>query len=153
MPAFKWFLIFLIPLTLGWKLVATRPGVHETHEHIVRFLKAHDFNVREEIPLKGVPIVRATRGDCNMIAAEAAPDGSTSGIIHRVATGMDQQFVVFRGNIYQDQPTWLTVTDDRWTGYLRRLGIARFEPAPIMIAAAAACVADRLPWAELVGTG
>jgi hypothetical protein len=150
-PAFKWLLIFLIPLTFTWKLVAERPAPHEMQGHIVRFLMIHNFSATEQTLVEGVPIVRATMGDCSMIVAEALPDGSTRDIVRHVATTMDQHFVVFRGKIYDEQPTWLTVTQDSWTRFLRKVGIPQLEAPPIIVAATCSCGAERLPWAELSG--
>jgi hypothetical protein len=152
-PAFKWLLIFFIPLTFTWKLVAEHPAFPETQGHIVRFLTNHKFNVVEHTLVEGVPIVRATRGDCSMIVAKAFPDGSTRDIVRHVATTMDQHFVVFRGKIYDEQPTWLTVTQDSWTKVLRKVGIPQSEAPPIIVVATGSCDAVRLPWAELSGAG
>src|SRR4051812_31692314 len=124
-PAFNWLLILLIPLTFAWKLLAEPPALHEMQEKIVRFLTIHKFDVTEQTLVGGATIVRATRGDCRIIVAEASPDGSTRDIMRHVATTMDQSFVVFRGNIYDEQPTWLTVTQDSWTRSLRKLGISQ----------------------------
>ena len=146
-PRFKWLLIFLLPLTFVWKFVAEPPTPPQTQERIVRFLAIYDFNVAEETPVLGVPILRATRGDCRMIVAEGSADGSTRGIVRQFTTTTDQQFVVFRG--YSTQPTWLSVTQDRWTRYLRKLGISEPESPPIMVVASYSCGAEQLPWGEL----
>ena len=148
-PAFKWLLIFLLPVTFAWKLAAERPALGETQKRIVQFLAVQSFDVTEEMPVKNIPVVRATKGDCSMIVAEGASDGSTRSIVSHFATATDRQFVVFRGTIYDEQPTWLTVTDRRWTDYLRKLGMSEPESPPIMVVASHSCRAERLPWAEL----
>jgi hypothetical protein len=150
-PAFKWSLIFLIPLTFTWKLMAEHPPLHEMQGHIVRFLIIHGFNVTEQTLVESVPIMRATKEDCSMIVAEASPDGSTRDVMRNVAATMDQHFVVFRGKIYDEQPIWLTVTEDWWTRYLRKVGISQPEVPPIMVAATSSCAAEQLPWVELSG--
>lgn len=150
-PAFKWSLILLIPLTFIWKLVGEQPALHEMQEHIVRFLTVQGFNITEQMPVKGVPITRATKGDCSMIVAEAAPDGSTRDMMRHLGSAMDQHFVVFRGTTYEEQPVWLTVTEDWWTKYLRKVGLAQPEMSPIMVAATSSCAAKQLPWSELPG--
>jgi len=121
--------------------------------NIARFLTIHNFYVIEQTPVDGVPIVRATRGDCSMIVAEASPDGARRYVMRHLATTMDQRFVVYRGNIYDAQPTWFTITQDWWTRFLRRLGISQSQASPIMVAATYSCGAERLPWAELSGGG
>jgi len=152
-PAFSWSLILLIPLTFAWKLVAEHPALHEMQANIVRFLTNHKFDVTEQTLVDGVRIVRATRGDCSMIVSEASPDGSTRDMIRRVATTMDQRFVVFRGNIYDEQPTWLTVTWDWWTRALHKLELSEAAAPPIMVAATFSCAAEQLPWARLSDGG
>lgn len=84
-----------------------------------------------------------------MILAEAAPDGSTRDVMRHVGAMFEQHFVVFRGKVYDQQPVWLTATEDSWTRYLRKLGVARPEMPPIMVAETRSCVAQRLPWVEL----
>lgn len=139
-------------MTFTWKLVAEHPAPHEMQGHIVQFLMSHGFDVTEQTLVEGVPIMRATKGDCSMIVAEASPDGSTRDVMRHVATTIDQHFVVFRDKIYDEQPTWLTVTEDWWSRYLRKVGISRQpEVPPIMVAANRSCVAEQLPWAELSG--
>jgi hypothetical protein len=153
-PAFNWLLILLIPLTFTWKLVAEHPAVHETQGKIARFLANQRFEVTEQSLVEGLPGVRATTGDCSMLVAEASTDGSMRNIIRRnVTTTMNRPFVVFRGHVYDEQPTWLTVTQHWWIGFLRKLGISNAEAPPIMVAATRSCRAERLPWAELWGGG
>ena len=151
-PAFKWSLVFLIPLTFTWKLVAQYPASHEMRGRIVQFLTIHGFNVSEQTLVESVPIMHATKGDCSMIVAEASADGSTRDVMRHVSATMDQHFVVFRDKIYDEQPIWLTVTEDWWSRYLRKVGIAQQpEVPPIMVAATHSCAAEQLPWVELSG--
>ena len=151
MPAFNWLLILLVPLTFTWKLMVEPPALHEMQGKIVRFLTIYSFEVTEQSLLDGLPIVRGARGDCRIVVAEALPDGSTRDLMRHVATTMDQFFFVFRGEIYDEQPTWLTATQDWWSRHLHKLGMARAEAPPIMVAATRSCGAKRLPWAELSG--
>ena len=139
-PAFNWLLILLIPLTFSWKLVAEPPAVHETQGKIARFLANQGFEVTEQSLMDGLPVVRATAGDCDMLVAEASPDGRD------VTTTMDRSFVVFRGHVYDEQPTWLTVTQHLFIEFLRKLGIPQAE-APIMVAA------TRFLWSRATAVG
>lgn len=147
--AFNWLLVLLIPLTFSWKLMAKPPASHEMQGKVIRFLTVHGFGVTEQSRLDGLSIVRATRDDCRIVVAEASPDGSTRDLMRYVAATMDQFFVVFRGDIYDEQPTWLTVTQDWWTRYLHKLGLSAAEAPPIMVAATRSCAAEQLPWAEV----
>lgn len=154
-PAFKWLLIFLIPLTFTWKLVATENQASDElqpkilQQNIGRFLENHNLHVTEDTPIDGVPVVRATSGDCSMIVAEVSPDGATRYVMGQLARAMDHSFIVYRGHIYGEQPTWTAITQDWWARALRKLGIARSQASSIMVAATRSCGAERLPWAEL----
>jgi hypothetical protein len=151
MPAFNWLLILLIPLTLSWKLMAEPPAANETQANIARFLAKQKFKVTEE-PLVGGAwtVMRATKGDCSMLVAEASVDGSMRNLIRRdVRTSLDRSFVVFRGHVYHEHPTWLMVTQHWWMGLLRKLGMSHTEAPPIMVAATRSCGAERLPWTQL----
>ena len=150
-PTFKWLLILLIPLTLTWKLLPEPPASREMQGHIVRFLAIHGFDVTEQTFVERVQVVHAIKGDCSMILAEASPDGSTRDVMRHVGATMEQHFVVFRGKIYDEQPVWLTATEDSWTRYLRKLGISQPEMRPIMVAETRSCAAEQLPWLELSG--
>ena len=86
-----------------------------------------------------------------MILVEASPDGSTRDVMRHVGATLAQHFVVFRGKVYDEQPVWLTATEDSWTRYLRKLGIAQPEMPPIMVAETRTCAAEQLPWIELSG--
>ena len=148
-PAFNWLLLCLIPMTITWKLVA-EPAVHETQRKIASFLAKQRFKVTEQSLVEGLPMVRASVGNCSMLVAEASSDGSMRNIVRRdVTTTMDRHFLVFRGHVYDAHSTWLTVTRHWWIGFLHKLGIARADAPPIMVAAAQSCAAERLPWAEL----
>ena len=148
-PAFSRLLIFLIPLTFTWKLVAEPAALYDTQGSVTRFLSAHDFDVSEQTPVGAISIVRATRGDCNMVVADASSDGAKRYIMDHVARTMDRHFIVFRGKIHDGQPTWLIITQDWWARFLRKLGISRSQASPIMVAATFSCRAERLPWAKM----
>src|SRR5690348_3629828 len=98
--------------------------------HIVRFLKVRGFSATEQTLVETVRIVHAIKGDCSMILVEASPDGSTRDVMRHVGATLAQHFVVFRGKVYDEQPVWLTATEDSWTRYLRKLGIAQPEMPP-----------------------
>jgi hypothetical protein len=150
-PAFNWLLILLVPLTFSCKLVAERPAVQDTQGKINQFLTEQRFEVTEQSLMKGSSTaVRAIKGDCSMLVAEASPDGSLRNLIRRHVTAtMDRPFVVFRGHIYHEHPTWLMITQLWWMRLLRKLGISHEEATPIVVAATHSCAAERLPWAQL----
>jgi hypothetical protein len=147
-PAFKWFIILLIPLTLGWKLAEGEQTPHESKINIVEFLSRQKFDITKRI-VAGMPVIDATAGACRMIVVEAAPDGWMRDFIHHILDSTEHQFTVFRGNIYTEQPTWLTLTDHWWSKSLRKLGLARSDAPVITVSATESCDAERLPWDEL----
>jgi hypothetical protein len=152
-PALKWLLIFLIPLTFTWKLVAVDQAVHEMHGDITQFLAIRDFDVTAQAPVDGVSVVRATKGDCDMILAKTFPNELTRYAMRYLAAKKDEHFVVLGGNIYDDQQTWLIITRDLWNRFLRKLGLSQSRAPLFMVAATHSCAARQLPWAELSGGG
>ena len=153
-PAFNWLLILLVPLTFSWKLVTEHPAVHETRGKMTRFLAKQRFELTEQSLIRGSTVLRATKRDCSMLVAEASPDGSMRNLIRRqLTTTMDRPFVVFRGHVYYEHPTWRMVTQLWWIEFLRKLGISHAETPPIVVAASDRCGAERLPWAELWSGG
>jgi hypothetical protein len=70
-------------------------------------------------------------------------------LIRRYAEGEDRIFVVFRGRIYADQPTFLTVFDALSSRFRRELGFG-VSPNPVLaVVARMNCDAERLPWQQL----
>ena len=105
-PAFKWFVIVLIPLTFGWKLVDERQTAHESKINIAEFLSRHKFDITKRI-VADIPVIDAIAGTCRMSVVEASPDGWMRDFINNILGATEHQFTVFRGNIYPEQPTWL----------------------------------------------
>lgn len=143
-PAFKWSVILLLPLTIGWKLVTP----DESKIDISEFLSRHKFDITKRT-VAGVPVIDATVGLCQMTVVEATPDGWMRDFIRDILGAGEHRFTVFRGNIYSEQPSWLTLTDHWWSRSLRKLGLARREAPVIAVSAMRSCNAERLPWDEL----
>jgi hypothetical protein len=149
-PVFKWFIILFSLLTLSWKLVGGEQTSYESKINIAEFLSRHKFDITEQIIVGGLPVIDATAGACRMIVVETSPDGWTNDIIRHIIGTLERQFVVFRGNVYTKQPTWLTITDHWWSKSLRQLGLTRTDAPVIAVSATASCDAERLPWDELL---
>lgn len=156
-PAFKWFvLLLLLPFTLGVKLVA-RPSTElgelndkQVQLEVAEFLLRQHFTVvfSEKIE-EGRPIIQASTGACRMVVAKSPAIGSDRDVIRRLATATDGVFAVYRGKVYADQPTWLTVSDYLWARLQRELGLnARAAPV-LAIIAGLNCGAEQLSWNEL----
>ena len=148
--ALKWFLILALPLTLGLKLVArpdrrsaaSAPNVQQT---VAEFFLRQRFTVAlPDRTGEGQYMLRASAGPCRILVANSDPIAWDSDAIRRNATAGDRVFVVFRGRIYKDPPTWLTVPYFLWSRLERELGL-RAEAAPLLcIIARAGCGAERL---------
>jgi hypothetical protein len=70
-------------------------------------------------------------------------------LIRRYADAEDRVFVVFRGRVYSDQPTFRTVFDALSTRFRRELGF-RVWPNPVLaVVARMSCEAEGLPWDQL----
>ena len=153
-PGFKWFVLLLLPLTLGWKL-AVYPDEsskeNATQRKIAEFLVRQHFTVAvaSESTVTGQPMIRATAPACRLLVAESPVEGWGREVARLDATAADAVFVVYGGRIYAEQPTWLTVSDILWSKFPRALGL-KAQARPILtVVATRSCEAERLPWAEL----
>jgi hypothetical protein len=153
--ALKWFVLLLLPLTLGWKL-AVRPGDSGVLTEKEAQLKVAEFLVRQHFTVavseqmdEGRPTISATTGMCRMLIAKSPAIGSDRDVIRRYATAADRVFVVFRGRVYAEQPTWLTVSDFLWSRFQRELGFNAQASPVLAVIATTSCDAERLPWVEL----
>jgi hypothetical protein len=155
-PALKWFVLLLLPLTLGLKLAVRAGGElgefsdKQVQLEVADFLSRQHFNVVSlEKFEEGRPMIRATAGVCRMLVAKSPAIGSDRDVLRQLLTPADQIFVVYRGKVYADQPTWLTVSDFLWARLRREIGL-NTQAAPVLaVIAAENCNAERLPWDEL----
>ena len=152
--ALKWFLILVLPLTLGLKLVV-RPdrsvaSAADVQQTVAEFFLRQRFTVAlPDRTGEGQYMLRASAGPCRILVARSDPMAWDRAAIRRNATDGDRVFVVFRGRTYEDQPTWLTVSYFLWSRVERELGL-RAQAAPLLsVIATAGCGAERLPWSEL----
>ena len=149
-PALRWFIALLLPLTLAWKLTVGLDDTSELKNKIVEFLVQHQFDVAvtEEI-VEGMPTIHATREACRMLISKTSPYGWRRHMISELATATDRIFIVFRGKVYTEQPTWLTLVTHLWSRFLREMGFVRNTTPVIAVVATAPCDAERVPWDEL----
>jgi hypothetical protein len=153
-PALRWFIILALPLTLGSKLIV-RPdravaSATEVQQKVAEFFVRQRFTVALFAqPGEGQPMIRASAGACRILVAIASPVAWDRDVLRRNATVADRSFVLFRGRVYAEQPTWLTVPDFLWSRFQRELGL-RAHAAPLLtVIATTSCNAERLPWSEL----
>ena len=152
-PALKWsLLVLLIALTLGlkWTGHAREPTERDAQLRVAEFLARQNFTVVRSAEAKeGEPIVRATAPTCRMLVIKSPALGWDQDTLRRLATAADRVFVVFRGKVYEDPPSWLIVSDFLWSRLRRQLGL-KFETNPVFtVIATTSCAAERLPWDEL----
>jgi hypothetical protein len=122
----------------------------DVQQKVIEFLVRQHFTVAlSDQPIEGKPMVRASAGPCRILVANPNPMAWDSDVIRGIATAADRVFVVFRGRIYKEQPTWLTVPYFLWSRLQRELGL-RVQAAPLLaVIATESCGAERLPWSEL----
>jgi hypothetical protein len=149
----KWCLLgLLIALTLGlkWTGYAREPNERDAQLRVAEFLARQHFTVVRSAEEKdGEPTVRATAPTCRMLVIKSPVLGWDQDTLRRLATAADRVFVVFRGQVYEDAPSWLIVSDFLWARLRRELGL-KFETNPVFtVIATTSCAAERLPWSEL----
>ena len=149
-PALKWFVALLLPMTLAWKLTLGLEDPNELKKRIVEFLVQHHFDVAisEEI-VEDMPAIQASREGCRMLVWKTSPNGWRQVMISELTAATDQTFVVFRGIVYTNQPTWLTLTTHLWSRFLRKLGLRHDTIPVIAVKASANCDVESLPWQKL----
>ena len=77
---------------------------------LAEFLVRQHFSVSMmERAEQGKPAVTANSGSCRMLVIRSPALGWDRDLVRRYADAEDQVFVVFRGRIYSDQPTFRTV--------------------------------------------
>jgi hypothetical protein len=142
-------------LTLGWKLAlqqgdSAELNPEDPYHSMAEFLLRQHFAVSLAPKLEeGAPAIIAKAGACRVLVAAAHPEGSDRETLRGFATPEDTVFVVFRGKIYQEQPTWRTVLDSFWLKFTRQLGLKTQASLPFYIIAGKSCGAEQLPWQQL----
>lgn len=153
-PGLKWIVLVLLPLTLAWKLFVypdDSPGGNEiTQAKIAEFLVRQHFTVTTGVAsTPGEPTVRATSPLCRILVAESPSEGWGRDITRLYSTPEDTVFIVYRGKVYYEQPTWLTVSDFLWAKFPRAFGL-NVQPSRVLtVIATRSCEAERLPWSAL----
>ena len=157
-PGLKWLFGLLLVISLGskWALAVYAPPVLNEQEEkaaddaVVRFLIRNQFtDVRSRKATFGMQVVEATAGLCQLRVVLSASRGWHRDLIQNMTKPGERTFVVFRGEIYAEQPMLLTITDFLWYKLLTKLGVGA-HPAPVMtVMAEPNCGADRLAWNEV----
>ena len=156
-PAFKVLLGAALALSLGCKFFL-RPAVSDDgsfrsyQSRLAEFLSRQHFTVTvSERAVEGQASIVASAGACRILAVRSPAMGWDRDLVRRLADPSDEVLVLYRGKIYNEQPTWLTVSDFLWARMLRELGISSQEMPAYAIISPRNCHASILPWEELAG--
>jgi len=157
-PALRWFVALLLALMLGLKWAGSNVAPSLTGQSegqlgersVSEFLVRNHFRIIESREVVfGMQLLVADAPFCQLKIALGSSRGWHRDIIQNLVAGSANTFVVFGGQIYREQPMWLTVSDFLWARFLIGLGFkANFTPV-ITVIEGANCNAEGLPWKEL----
>lgn len=147
--ALRFFLVFLLLLTLSWKLAVRPNDPNKIRNAIVEFVAQHGFNVAAIQPvIIQIPIaVDARSSACKLLVGNVSPYGFNVELVQRLGDTTDRRFFVFRGIVYNQQPVLLTSLTHLTFKFLHDLGL--LSGIPPVLAVLSTCDAEQLPWSEL----
>ena len=146
--ALRWYFAFLLFLSVAWKMAIPRENPNDLTDELVKFLERNHFSVAVT-DANYTQTIHASTSSCRLEIAELTPDGSNRNLVQDLARGADRVFIVFRGAVYERQPTFSTMSAYFWSRFLRELGLIRHITPVLAVATNSACEAERLPWGEL----
>jgi len=156
--AFKVLLACALALSLGWKLFL-RPAVSDdvatrsAQSRLADFLSRQHYSVTlAERPADGQPSIVASTGACRILAVRSPAMGTDRDLVRRLASPADGIFILYKGTIYDEQPTFRTVSDFLWARMLREVGISVQQQPVFAIISPRSCNSRNLPWDELAMT-
>jgi len=147
---YKWLIGLLIVLTIGWKATITPDLPDDVDQMMISFLSKNGFNETQNYRTSNRDgLIQATTKSCRLLLAKLAHDGSNKDVILAQFAEADRIFVVFQGNVYQDQPTAMTVASYVTSRFLRELGFKRHITPVFAVGENSSCDAEHLPWRDL----
>lgn len=136
--------------TVTWKLVGRPSDAGYLEPEIGAFLASHDLQaVATDDTTNGFPVLRATRGGCQMLVMAVSYYGADRDVVRGLTPAGARAMFIYRGKIYADQPVWRIVSDQIWMRFLRSLGLSDHDPPVLAVAAPPQCHAEQLPWTEI----
>jgi hypothetical protein len=142
---FKWLLAIVLLISFAWKVAI--PSEEDATDGLIAFLKRNHFTVA--VTTTDVQAIQAQSDSCRLRVVKLDSDGSNRDVVRQLASGTDRSFVVFRGRVYDRQPTLLTRISYIWYERLRELRLVKHIEPVIAVIADPSCHAERLPWNEL----
>jgi hypothetical protein len=125
------------------------PNEKDAQLRVAEFLVRQHFTVSvSEEAKEGKPTIRATTPECRMLVINSPVLGWDRDMVRRTAAAADRIFVVFRGRVYAERPSWL-IASYLWSRFLRELGLKVQSPSLLAVIATPSCDAERLPWDQL----
>jgi hypothetical protein len=144
----KWCFGVILLLSITWKIAIPPENPSDLEESLVGFFERNHFSVTvSDRIVNHSRLIQANAESCHLRIASLTPDGSNLNLIE--ALFGDRLFVVFRGQVYEQQPISWTVLSYLWSRVFRELGFIRHISPVIAVAANSSCDAERLPWNEL----
>ena len=145
-------LLVLVALTLGlkWAAAFREPSnVEDAQLSVAEFLARQHFAVSvPEKAIEGWTAIRATTPGCRMLVTNSSVLGWDRDLIAQSATAGDRVFVVYRGSLYAERPSWL-IASYLWSRLLREMGV-KVQPVSLLtVVAETSCDAERLPWDQV----
>lgn len=143
--------VLIVSVSSKWMANSTDDPVDhlDIQHHVGSFLTRHGFALTESEHQVDFSLLPAEKGSCELLVAEASPIGWYRHVIRSLAGPGDEVFFVFRGEIYSEQPKWLTWAHYYWrmiNGYIGRM----LPVTPVFgVITSLACDVKTLPWSEI----
>jgi hypothetical protein len=98
--------------------------------------------------MAGMPVIGAAKGDCRLFVVDRLGTGWTRELMESLGGDTNRNVTIFRGEVYDGDPTWLMVVANIYFKNLRRLGLGR-SAMVLGVASSPACDGEPLRWTEL----
>jgi hypothetical protein len=147
-PTLRWFIAIFVSLTLAWKLTVGAETDGYLKEGVIAFLTREGFHA-VEIEDANSRRILAVNSLCRMRMTTVSSDGSDRDMMRSLVTADESLIFVYRGKVYQEQPTLLTVSVELWTRLLRKIGLTNRHDPVFAVLAQRQCDIERLPWDQL----
>ena len=142
-------LVLILAVTISIKVVGLRvdkPSSEKLHAAIVALLSNAGFAVEQKVLLSGIEIIGQS-SNCRITVRDAFPQGYNLDTIVAWTPKDAQLRYAFRGELFQQPPTYRATAAFFWTRTLRQFGLNIAWSPMLAIASTGSCAP--LPWGEL----